>query len=120
MEPMDHNWFAEVRQRLTQIEAEKAQRFHSVPLHVHPAIVGSRYWHSTDATVSESQFDYDAARFPQQYIKYLLAEDISTRAQLAARKYYHEPASRVGIENTKILVARILMLELPYLLSPQE
>ena len=116
---MDHEWFAAVNRKLREIEEHKAKRFKSSvdkELHLHTSIANSRYWHHTDTAVPGICFDYRPPRFPNQYVKYVKNEDTATVNKLASRPYRHDTTEGACLENTKTLVARIVMLGLEFML----
>ena len=120
--PMDHEWFKTVNQRLAELELQKAQRYGlqkgtiDRELHLHPMISSSRYWHRSDETACSECFDWSYPRFPGQYLRYIQRETKAMIDSLAMRPYYLNVADNMMIENQKTLMARIIMLNLVYLL----
>jgi hypothetical protein len=119
---MDHEWFKTVAQGLHVIEAQKAKRFASAKgeinkeLHLHPSISSSNYWHRSDGLIGSDCFDW-GVNFPHAYIKHfgaLRAVDIENQG---GRAYTSDTSTGSRIENTKTLIARILLLKLQYLLT---
>jgi hypothetical protein len=122
---MDDKWFKEVGRGLAQIEAANAQRYatpvaaaDAFPLAMlicHPEIMASRYWHQgNDDRAVPAWFDFDKVRFPRGYIAFIRGEPPEFARRLASRAY----AEGRTADNTKILVARILVLQLERLLPP--
>jgi hypothetical protein len=128
---MDHEWFDAVGKKLKEIEQAKAQRYALAKgqidkeLHLHPMISSSAYWHRSDSFVTSAWFDW-ASRFPGQYLLFIRQTD-RVRADLLASRPYLTPGSTLSPnstgsvedtrkENTKTLMARIVMLKLESLL----
>ena len=106
-------WFAQVNARLNQIEQENKARFTaSGDLFAIEAIRHSTYWHPSDERATRAWFDWNPVRFPKHY-DLMMSTAISRQIAAHARVRYHEnPAGVIdlAIENTKIMVARLWLV----------
>lgn len=119
---MDDKWFTYVGEKLAQIERENQRRYsgltdHAKALWCHPSLVSSGYWHHSDSSASSMCFDWDPQRFPTMYLAALRQATPSMIHRLATMPYRHNAASEdVAMDNQRILVARLLLLNLGDLL----
>lgn len=130
MNIFDRDWNKAVAARLAVIERERGnarpvdpgasetQGEFSNTLYRHPLLVNSMYWHCSDTLATVLCFDLTPPLFPTIYVDAIRMLRETMRHKIAARPYLCHSQTIVALrENTQTLLARLVMLNLEYLLK---
>ena len=123
--PMDHEFFEAVAKRLAELEAERFSRYAGTKpklalreyLFRHPSIVRSVYWNRADAMVVSECFDWNPLNFPDLYVTVVRTNPSAYVRRMAERPYDQRRSPQAQGENSRTLIARILLLRLEHLLE---
>jgi hypothetical protein len=109
---------------LAELEAERSQRFAAQPkaplseyLYCHRSIVRSGYWTASDWQCTSECFDWTPINFPDLYVTTIQTYTAVQVIRTAECPYIPRTEVVVQVQNSKTLIARILLLRLEYLLE---